>query len=159
MQKKGFAGTTLDEIAKGAGVSRALVIQLFGNKENIYKELLIEVFKDHPMEKDVNLIGYIQKQDDLGVFLSYAEHIYNNMTKKDSLLLKLILFSMLEKPEIYRYHFQNRRLKGLKVIEDYIVQGIAKGKFKNIDAHHIALCFSSMVMYVLLEKKSHYRIN
>lgn len=87
-KKKGFAGTTLDEIAKGAGVSRALVIQLFGNKENIYKELLIEVFKDHPMEKDVNLIGYIQKQDDLGVFLSYAEHIYNNMTKKRFFIIK-----------------------------------------------------------------------
>ncbi|WP_198012227.1 TetR/AcrR family transcriptional regulator [Desulfosarcina sp. BuS5] len=28
--KKGFAGTTLDEIAREAGVSRALIVQHFG---------------------------------------------------------------------------------------------------------------------------------
>ncbi len=151
--KKGFAGTTLDEIARSAGVSRALVIQLFGNKEGLYKELLDDIFKSHPMEKDPDIMYYAKQDNDLGVFLAFAEHIYKNMAVENSVSpLRLLLFIMLEKPDIYREHFQNRRLKGLKVLEEYILKGITQGRFQKVDVGHISICFSSMIIYILLEK-------
>ena len=151
--KNGFAGTTLDEIAKSAGVSRALVIQLFGNKENLYKELLNNIFKDHPMEKDPNILHYAENNDDLGVFLAFAEHIYNNMALENSASpLRLLMFIMLEKPDIYRDHFQNRRLKGIKILEEYLIKGIREKRFKEVNVHHISICFSAMIIYVILEK-------
>ncbi len=42
--KKGFAGTRLNEIAKGAKVNSALIHYYFKNKERLYIEVLKNIF-------------------------------------------------------------------------------------------------------------------
>jgi len=43
--KKGFDGTTVDEIVNAAKVNKRMVYHYFGSKEAIYREVLKEVFK------------------------------------------------------------------------------------------------------------------
>lgn len=45
-EEKGFAGTSVNEIAKVADVNKALVYYYFGNKDNILKEVLNVAAKD-----------------------------------------------------------------------------------------------------------------
>ncbi|MBW2000620.1 MAG: TetR/AcrR family transcriptional regulator [Deltaproteobacteria bacterium] len=150
--KKGFAGTTLDEIAKAAGVSRALIVQHFGGKEKLYEALIDYLFRDHPMEKDPQVKTYANRKDDRGVFMAYCEHAYNYMVASQAQSpLRLVMFSMLEKPDLYRKHFQNRKVKGIKVLEEYISCRIKDGVFREVDPFYVAVAFSSMVTQLLID--------
>jgi len=149
--KKGFAGTTLDEIAKKSGVSRALVVQHFGSKEGLYEALMEYLFCHHPMEEDPNFLKrFADLKDDKGVFLAYCEHVYDHMAiDPEKSPLRLVFFSMLEKPDLYRKHFKTRKLKGIAVLEDYIKTRIADGDFRPVNATHLAQAFSALVTQLL----------
>ena len=150
--KKGFAGTTLDEIAKAAGVSRALIVQHFGSKEKLYEVLIDYLFSDHPMERDPQIKGYAERKDDRGVFMAYCEHAYDYMMATHAQSpLRLVMFSMLEKPDLYKKHFRDRKLKGIKVLEEYISNRIKDGVFRDVDPFHVAFGFSCMVTQLLID--------
>ncbi len=151
--RKGFAGTTLDDIAKKAGVSRALVVQHFKNKEKLYEVLIDFLFKTHPLEKDPDIKKCIEKRDDFGVFKNYFQHIFKYMSKdKEHSPLRLLLFSILEKPSLYKKHYNHRRLKGLTVLENYIQMRIEEGEFKSVNPKYVAISFTTMVMSLVLQQ-------
>ncbi len=151
--RKGFAGTTLDDIAKKAGVSRALVVQYFKNKEKLYEALIDFLFKTHPLEKDPDIKKCIEKRDDFGVFKNYFQHIFKYMSKdKEHSPLRLLLFSILEKPSLYKRHYNYRRLKGLTILENYIQIRTKEGKFKNINPKYVAISFTTMIMSLILQQ-------
>ena len=147
--RKGFSGAKLDDIAKKVGVSRALIIQHFGTKENLYKELIKYLFEEHPLEADKELLKNISKEDDFAVFFSFFSHILKHMKGKNS-PLRLVLFSMLEKPELYKEHYKNRTLKSLKPLVDYIKTRVEKGAFKEVNAEAVAWGFLGVVTYLTL---------
>jgi len=150
--KKGFAGTTLDDIANGAGVSRALIVQHFGSKEKLYEALIDYLFRDHPMEKDPQIKIYANRKDDRRFFMAYCEHAYDYMVAHQAQSpLKLVMFSMLEKPDLYKKHFQDRKLKGIKVLEEYISCRIKDDVFREVDPSYVAMAFSSMVTQLLID--------
>jgi AcrR family transcriptional regulator len=70
--EKGFSGTTLDDIAEGAGISRALVVQHFGSKEGVYEALQELAARAHPLEQDLEVKRCITARDDYGVFRACA---------------------------------------------------------------------------------------
>jgi AcrR family transcriptional regulator len=72
--EKGFAGTTLDDIAEEAGISRQLIIQYFGGKEGLYVALVESSLVEHPLGEDEDLLQAIQEKDDHGVFYASAHH-------------------------------------------------------------------------------------
>ncbi len=151
--EKGFSGTTLDEIARKAGVSRALVIQHFGSKEKLYEALIDYIFKSHPIEEDPDIRRNIENKNDFGVFKSYFQHISKHMTEdKEHSPLKLIFFSMLEKPKLYEKHYHHRRAKGLAVLEKYISERIEDGAFHKVNPRCVATAFSAMVIQLLIQE-------
>ena len=147
--KKGFSGAKLDDIAKKVGVSRALIIQHFGTKENLYKELIKYLFEDHPLEADKELLKSISKGDDFAVFFSFFSHIFKHMKGKNS-PLRLVLFSMLEKPELYKEHYKNRTLRSLKPLVEYIKMRVKVGAFKEVNPEAVAWGFLGVVTYLTL---------
>lgn len=151
--KKGFAGTTVDEIAKKAGVSRALVVQHFGTKEGLYEVLIDYLFKFHPMENDPDIKKCAEMRDDYGAFKGYCQHAFKYMTEdKNQSPLRLILFSMLEKPGLYEKHYQQRKVKGMAVLEEYISMRIEDDEFKAVNPKHVAIAFSAMLTQLLIQE-------
>ncbi len=150
--KKGFSGTKLNDIAKESGVSRTLVVQHFGSKEGLYESLIDFLFKEHPLEADIEIKDKIQKKDDFEVFYSFFLHIFYHMTKdKESSPLKLVFFSLLEKSDLYEKHYQKRVIKGLKILEDYIYNRIKEGSFKEINPQRVVSFFVASIMYLILQ--------
>ncbi len=150
--KKGFSGTKLDDVARASGVSRALVVQHFGSKEGLYEELIDFLFQSHPLEADPEVTDSIRRKDDFGVLYSFFLHVLHHMTEdKESSPLKLIVFSMLEKPDLYMKHYKKRTLKSLKLLEDYISERIKDGAFRDVDPRRFASFFVASMIYLILQ--------
>ena len=145
--QKGFSGTTLDDIADGAGVSRALVVQHFGSKEGVYEALSEVVARAHPLEEDLEVKRSIAEKDDFGVLRACAEHVFeNSMRDAERSNLRLTVFSMLENPELFRRYTEARDGAWDGVIS-YIEARQAEGAFRPVDPRHLAEGFRSLVVH------------
>ena len=145
--QKGFSGTTLDDFADGAGVSRALVIQHFGTKEGVYEALSEVVARAHPLEEDLEVKRSIAEKDDFGVLRACAEHVFeNSMRDAERSNLRLTVFSMLENPELFRRYTEARDGAWDGVIS-YIEARQAEGAFRPVDPRHLVEGFRSLVVH------------
>jgi AcrR family transcriptional regulator len=146
--EKGFAGTTLDDIADGAGVSRALVVQHFGTKEGLYEALSEVASRAHPLEDDMAIRRCIAEKDDFGVFRACAEHVFeNNMREAQRANLRLTVFSMLENPELF-CSFADARNGAWDGVIGYIESRQTEGAFRSTeDARHLVEGFRSLVVH------------
>jgi AcrR family transcriptional regulator len=146
--EKGFAGTTLDDIAGGAGVSRALVVQHFGTKEGLYEALSEVAARAHPLEDDKSVERCIAEKDDFGVFRACAEHVFeHNILDAERSNLRLTVFSMLENPELFR-SFADARNGAWDGVIDYIESRQTEGAFRSSeDARHLVEGFRSLVVH------------
>jgi AcrR family transcriptional regulator len=145
--EKGFSGTTLDDIAEGAGVSRALVLQHFGTKEGVYEALTEVAARAHPLEEDLEVKKRIAEKDDFGVLRACAEHVFeSNMRDAERSNLRLTVFSMLENPELFR-SFTDTRNGAWDGVIGYIESRQAEGIFRPVDAQRLMEGFRSLVVH------------
>lgn len=145
--EKGFAGTTLDDIAEEAGISRALVVQHFGTKEGVYNALAELAARAHPLEDDIRVKRCMAQNDDFGVFRTCAEHVFeNNMRDAKRSNLRLTVFSMLENPTLFHRYRQARDCAWDGVIA-YIGDRQAEGAFGPADAERLVTGYRSMVVH------------
>jgi AcrR family transcriptional regulator len=149
--EKGFAGTTLDDIAEGAGVSRALVVQHFGSKEGVYESLSDVASRAHPLEADEAVQRRIREKDDYGVFHACAAHVFeNNLRDAERSNLRLTVFSMLENPELFE-RFSQARDGAWEGVISYVEDRQRQGVFKPVDAYSLVEGFKSMVVHLANE--------
>jgi AcrR family transcriptional regulator len=149
--EKGFAGTTLDDIAEGADVSRALVVQHFGSKEGVYDALAEFAARAHPLEKDPQVLEKIRQKDDYGVFHACASHVFeHNLAEALRSNMRLTVFSMLENREVFEKMTQARD-RAWDGVASYIEARQQEGAFKPVDAHHLVEGFKCMVVHLAAE--------
>jgi AcrR family transcriptional regulator len=145
--EKGFAGTTLDDIADEAGISRALVVQHFGTKEGLYEALSELAARAHPLEDDAQIKRCISEKDDFGVLRACAEHVFeNNLREAERSNLRLIVFSMLENPALFR-RYREARDSAWDGVVSYIEARQADNAFGPVNAEHLIEGYRSMVVH------------
>jgi AcrR family transcriptional regulator len=149
--ENGFSGTTLDDVAEGAGVSRTLVLQHFGTKEGLYEALSEAVGRAHPLDEDVRIQRTMAEKDDQGVFLACAEHVFeNNLRNAEHPNLRLTEFSMLEYPPLF-HQFCGVRERAWESLISYVEDRQKDGAFKVVDPRCLVEGFRSMVFQVANE--------
>ncbi len=83
----GYRGSTLDQIASGAGLSKPNILYYFGGKEDIHVTLLsqlMETWLDPLKEMDPNgdpieeLIGYVHRKLDMAIELPRESRLFAN---------------------------------------------------------------------------------
>jgi AcrR family transcriptional regulator len=145
--EKGFAGTTLDDIADEAGVSRALVVQHFGSKEGVYEALSELAVRAHPLETDLEVKRRIAEKDDYGVFRACAQHVFeNNLRDAKRSNLRLTVYSMLENPDLFR-RFAQARDGAWEGVVSYIEVRQKEGAFGPVDARDLVEGYRSCVVH------------
>jgi len=148
---KGFSGTTMDDIADAAGVSRALVIRHFGSKEGVYDALWETLPLAHPLADDSLVRGHMEAGDDFGVLRSCAEHIFDrNLPDAGHSTLRLARFSMLENPALF-HRFSEMEEKAWDAIISYFEARQAEGALRPVDYRRLIDGFRSMVVHLVTE--------
>lgn len=140
---KGFSGTTTKEIAKTAGVSEALVFKYFPTKRALYAAILAEKAQFSELLEAVEEAA--NKKDDDRVFTLLAS--YRIRRGADPTLLRLLLFSALERHELSEMFFQKQYRVFYDFLAGYVRKRIDDGEFQSVDPLLAARAFFGLIVH------------
>lgn len=148
---KGYAATTLDDIARKAGITRPRVLQLFGSKQRIYETIAEAAYRDHPLDQD--LAGYIDQKDDFAVFEAFALHILQHTRKKaEREIFKILMDARLKEDRFHRIHFRRQDTLMIGRLEEYVHQRIRDGVLKDMEPRVIIYAYQAMISNLAIYK-------
>src|SRR5882724_2604577 len=143
--QQGFQGTTTKVIAEKSGVTEALIFRHFPSKEELYWAVI---------ERKINCAAPLERLlenleaggDDLDVLSRIAFEVLERRAK-DQTLSRLLLYSALEKHELSERFFRNYIANYFEALARFVRQGIAAGRFRDVDPLLAARGFLGMVIY------------
>jgi len=140
---KGFQGTTTREIAKTAGISEALVFKHFPTKHALYAAILAEKAQFSELLEAAEEAA--KKKDDARLFTLLAG--YRIRKGADPTLLRLLLFSALEKHELSEMFFRKQYRVFYDFLAGYIRRRIDDGEFQAVDPLLAARAFFGIIVH------------
>ncbi len=143
--QQGFHGTTTKLIAEKSGVTEALIFRHFPSKEELYWAVIErKIDCAAPLER---LLENLEAGgDDLEVLSRVAFEVLERRAK-DQTLSRLLLYSALEKHELSERFFRNYIANYFEVLARFVREGIAAGRFREVDPLLAARGFLGMVVY------------
>ncbi len=143
--QQGFQGTTTKLIAEKSGVTEALIFRHFPSKEELYWAV-IERKIDCAAPLEHLLENLEAGGDDLDVLSRVAFEVLERRAQ-DQTLSRLLLYSALEKHELSERFFRNYIANYFEVLARFVREGIAAGRFRDVDPLLAARGFLGMVVY------------
>ena len=142
--RQGFQGTTTRQIAERARVNEAIIFRHFPTKEDLYWAVI---------ENHCRRPGHTGMADklrhsasDRDALASIAEEMLERRSR-DSTLSRLLLFTALENHRLSHRFFRNYVAEHFEALADYIREGIAAGRFRDVDPLLAARGFLGMIVY------------
>ena len=134
---KGIYGARIDEIAAKANINKRMIYEYFGNKEELYKTVLADVYtrlsrkEMDVLSENASCIDTIKK-----VISLYFDHLSQNPT-----YVNLILWENLNSGAyIKEMDFKNIKTPEIDLLKNVINRGIHEGVFKpDIDTEQVVL--------------------
>ena len=148
--RRGFNGTTTKEIARGAGVSEAMVFRHFSTKSELYDAILGDkAYHDgirFPWEENPVLRQAIINKDDYSVFFNLA---LNALTKQqaDENFMRLLFYSALEEHELADRFFNEFVARLYEFIGDYVKTRQQDGAMREINPRLVVRAFLGMLIH------------
>ncbi len=140
--KKGFKGTTTREIARGAGISEAVIFKHFARKEDLYKAIIDSRCSDN--EGGPRLIGMLKGKSGREVFKTVAVYLLDEH-QKDPSFMRLLSYSALEQQSLSELFLKTRAMELLGFLEDKVHELIREGSMREVDPALAARAFIGMV--------------
>jgi AcrR family transcriptional regulator len=144
--EKGFNGTTTKEIAAHAGVSEAIIFRHFPTKSALYSAIIENKTEQGTIELRQELEQAAVKKDDYTFFKQLAHRMLEGHLK-DPTLMRLLLYSALERHELSQIFYQQTARKVRDLVRRYITQRIADGAFRPVNAGICSRAFAGMILY------------
>ncbi|BCE03159.1 TetR/AcrR family transcriptional regulator [Marinicellulosiphila megalodicopiae] len=132
--EKGFKATRLDDIAKGAGMTKGALYLYFDSKESLFVGL-IEEMAQPKLEGMKQLLNTTDSASDamLKIMSKFASHLNGSQLPK---LMKILIADSGAFPDMVTLYRESLIKKGLALIESILQQGKDSGEFY-IDAPHL----------------------
>jgi TetR/AcrR family transcriptional regulator, mexJK operon transcriptional repressor len=143
----GFGGTTMDEVVKRAGGSKASIYKHFKNKEDLFATVVDELVR-HPLTNELNPDAPPET-----ALQEYAEsRLKVVFTKKHIALRRLIIAEANRFPKIARVYYEHGPASSIKQLEQYFFIENERGVLKVIDPHSAAISFTGMLMHYMFSR-------
>ncbi len=125
--EKGIYGTRVDDIAKLAKINKRMLYEYFGNKEDLYRAVLVEVYSRLSKEEMVLLSENISCIDSIKKIVTlYFDFLKNNPT-----YVNLILWENLNKGEYIKdIDFSSIKDPVFALLRNVINRGKSEGIFR-----------------------------
>lgn len=136
--ERGFEGTSVGEIADDAGLRKASVFHYFATKDDIYNEVMTQIFTElaEAVGKTVIRPGtYTERLDSLSDAITYYFSQHPTAAK---LLLRLVLEGSKNSPSLSPERL-NTALAILQAAQAFLDDGIKSNEFRNLDTRHLLL--------------------
>ena len=140
--RQGYRGTTTREIAQRVQVNEAIIFRHFPTKEDLYWAVI---------ENQIQIrAGRVRLEaklaaggDDRATLTAIAEELLS----RDVTLSRLLLYTALENHELSHRFFLTHVAQYLEMLADYIRQGVAEGRFREVDPLLAARGLLGMLVY------------
>ena len=134
----GYAGTTLADIARRAGVSTSTVQQHFASKDDVFREVV-----------RTTLLGSLSARDDAAVpaeepsaadaVRALARRYWTTMEQPElAAIVRLIIGELPRFPELAVFHATEALERFVRTLERIIERGIARGELRPVDSRAVA---------------------
>lgn len=160
--QRGFSGTTTKDIARGSGVSEAMVFKHFSSKDELYGAILeakkcADGLHEFPWESNEPLLAAMKVKDDFGVFYHFALQALEKH-QSDVAFMRLLFYSALEEHELAERFFGEFVGEIYKFLGSYVESRQKDGAFRKIDPRIIVRSFLGMLIHhslnnILWDKK------
>jgi AcrR family transcriptional regulator len=153
--QKGYAGTSVREIALEAQVAKPTIYYYFESKENLYAQLLMEELSKL-MDSIQRALKGKSAQEKLEKFAqAYLSYFFSQEDVIKVIFRELFGLIEAEREKLVSRYFRNI----LSQISKVLVEGVKKGFFRELDVDQVALSILGIlniyVMRSLLEKKGY----
>ena len=149
---KGYAGTSMDDIAKLAAVSKQTVYKHFADKEQLFREIVLGVTgNSEAIITDLTSVlrsNEIDSVDDLRTVLTdLARRYIDGVLRPSVLSLRRLIIAEAERfPDLARTYFEQAPSRGIDVIADALQTYERRGLLDLGDAWLAAAQFAYLVL-------------
>lgn len=124
---KGYHAVSVDEIVDKAGVNKRMVYHYFGNKEGLYREILLEEYsKLGALE-----IAELAPQDPIEKVVPSIVHTYFTFLKKNKVFVRLLLWENLNHGRALKtFNESLSKAPVLDLLEESIIHAREEGRVR-----------------------------
>jgi len=135
----GFWGARVSQIAKGAGINKAMVFYYYSSKENLYRVIIEDTVKD--LIKDVQ--DAFNESDNPEKMFEVLPEIYIRFFNRNEFLAKIIIHDLIQNPDhiskIVGQIFDHTPLKPQKMFQEMVLYWHKRGLISESDPVHVIL--------------------
>lgn len=140
----GYGGTTMDEVVKRAGGSKASIYKHFKNKEDLFATVVDDLVR-HRLTNELN-----PEDPPEQALLEYAEsRLKVVFTKKHIALRRLVIGEGARFPKIAKMYYEHGPGLSIKQLELYLKAENARGSLKIAEPQSAAILFTGMLMHYM----------
>jgi AcrR family transcriptional regulator len=150
---RGFAATRLDDIAKRAGCTKGTIFLYFATKEELFKAMVREYVVPR-----IQLAEQVVEQHE-GPVRDLLEKVLRSrweglLNSHLSGLPKLMFSEAGNFPDLVRFYHDEVVARSQALVRRILELGIARGEFRELDVHSVALVTVSPMLMAALWKHS-----
>ncbi len=143
--RKGYASTTLDDVAGELGISKAALYHYVGSKDELLSIIYTQAF-EHVFKDTYEISGMDLPPDEKLRFI-IRNHI-NNIIIKDLSMFSVFFSEESQLPEKDFKKIREEKKKYTRIVEEIISEGISQGMFKKTDSNLQAYAILGMCNWI-----------
>jgi TetR/AcrR family transcriptional regulator len=141
--EKGLAGTRMDEIARLAGVSLALLYSYFRNKEELHRFVIETLIAQVPAQMELPSVVSMDPPDRLRTFVNTSFDFVLSNPEYPRLIQREVVEARRTLHRMVRAHHRPLHRR----IVNTIREGIKRGQFRVVDPDQTVFTILGMVMF------------
>mgnify|MGYP003598766921 CR=1 FL=1 len=151
--EKGIALTTIDDIAKSAGVAKGTIYLYFKNKEEIIFAIWDKIFTLHIETFERSIKPTMRAKDKILTFFHFSA-----FEEKSSDIMRLyhhfVSAMLVDTTGLYAAYFEQFFQQDYDLILSCLKEGVASGEFKEVDVHLLTQSIVFAIKGVLIKSKA-----